>query len=78
MARKALRVLLPASVAVLVASQWREIGRYLKISNMSRGDGHPQAVPAGGKHAYPGRSGATDGTGDFDSESRGGGPSAPA
>ena len=54
MARKALLVLLPASVAVLVASQWREIGRYLKISNMSRGDGHPQAVPAGGKHAYPG------------------------
>jgi hypothetical protein len=78
MARKALRVLLPASVAVLVASQWREIARYLKISNMSRGDGHPQAVPAGGKHAYPRRSGAADGTGDFDSESRGGGPSAPA
>ncbi len=52
MARKALRVLLPASVAVLVASQWREIARYLKISQMSRGDGHPQAVPAGGKHAY--------------------------
>ena len=75
MARKALRVLLPASVAVLVASQWREITRYLKISNMSRGDGHPQAVPVGGKHAYPGRSGAADGTGDFDSESRGGGPS---
>ena len=78
MARKALRVLLSASIAVLVASQWREIGRFLKISNMSRGDGHPQAVPAGGKHAYPGRSGATDGTGDFDSESRGGGPSTPA
>ena len=54
MARKALRVLLPASVAVLVASQWREIARYLKISQMSRGDGHPQAVPAGGKHAYTG------------------------
>ena len=47
MARKALRVLLPASVAVLVASQWREIARYLKISQMSRGDGHPQAVPHG-------------------------------
>src|ERR1700758_4404721 len=74
MARKALRVLLPVSVAVLVASQWREISRYLKISQMSRGDGHPQAVPAGGKHAYKG-SGAADGTGDFDSESRGGGPS---
>lgn len=75
MARKALRVLLPASVAVLVASQWREIARLLKISQMSRGDGHPQTVPAGGKHAYARRSGAADGTGDFDSESRGGGPS---
>ena len=74
MARKTLRVLLPASVAILVASQWREIVRYLKISQMSRGDGHPQAVPVGGKHAYKG-SGATDGTGDFDSENRGGGPS---
>ena len=75
MARKALRVLLPASVAVLVASQWREIARYLKISQMSRGDGHPQAVPAGGQHGYAKGSGAADGTGDFDSESRGGGPS---
>ena len=75
MARKALRVLLPASVAILVASQWREIARLLKISQMSRGDGHPQAVPAGGKHAYARRSRAADGTGDFDSESRGGGPS---
>ena len=75
MARKALRVLLPASVAVLVASQWRVIGRYLKISQMSWGDGHPQAVPAGGQHGYGKGSGAADGTGDFDSESRGGGPS---
>jgi len=75
MARKALRVLLPASVAVLVASQWREITRFLKISQMSRGDGRPHVVPAGGKHAYTRRSGAADGTGDFDSESRGGGPS---
>ena len=57
-------MLLPASVAVLVASQWREIARYLKISNMSRGDGHPQAVPVGGKHAYKG-SGAADGTGNL-------------
>ena len=52
MARKTLRVLLPASVAVLVASQWREIARFLKISQMSRGDGHPQVVPASGQHGY--------------------------
>jgi hypothetical protein len=72
MAHKALRVLLLASVAGLVASQWREITRLLKISQMSRGDGHPEVVPAEGEHAYLKRSGAADGTGDFDSASRGG------
>ena len=76
MARKALRFLLPASVVILAASQWREIARYLKISQMSRGDGHPQLVPAAGQHSYPEPpgSGTPDGTGDFDSASRGGGP----
>jgi len=74
MARTALRVLLPASVAILVASQWREIARYVKISQMSRGDGHPEVVPAEGQHAYDKGSPAPDGTGDFDSASRGGGP----
>ena len=72
MARKALSVLL-ASVAVLAASQWREISRYLKIKQMSQGDGHPEAVPAEGGHAYPkAPGGVPDGTGDFDSASRGG------
>ena len=76
MARKTLRFLLPASVAVLAATQWREIVRYLKISQMSRGDGHPQLVPAAGQHSYPKHPGAgtPDGTGDFDSATRGGGP----
>ncbi|HME67116.1 MAG TPA: hypothetical protein VKG61_19675 [Streptosporangiaceae bacterium] len=36
MTRKALW-LLPASVAVLVASQWRDIVRYVKIPQMSHG-----------------------------------------
>ena len=73
MARKALW-LLPASVAVLAASQWREISRYIKIQQMSRGSGNPQVVPAAGQHAYPNHpgDGALDGTGDFDSASRGG------
>ncbi len=75
MARKTLRVLLPVSVAVLVASQWREIARFLKISQMSRGNGHPEVVPASGQRVYAKRSGAADGTGDFDSARRGGGPS---
>ncbi len=78
MARKTLRVLLPASIAVLAASQWREIARYIKISQMSRGGGHPELVPAAGDHSYPTSpgQGAPDGTGDFDSASRGGPDSA--
>jgi hypothetical protein len=77
MVRKAFGLLLPAAVGALVASQWKEITRYLKIRQMSdgSGDGRPQDVPAEGHHAYPGRTGA-DGTGQFDSASRGGGPTA--
>jgi hypothetical protein len=76
MAGKALRWLLPAALAAVVASQWRDIARYLKIEQMSVGQGNPQRVPARGKHAYPKHpgGGATDGTGHFDSASRGGGP----
>jgi hypothetical protein len=75
MARKALLLLLPASVAVAVASQWREITRYIKIERMSSGGGHPEIVPIAGVRAYqrPG-GGDSDGTGQFDSGSRGGGP----
>lgn len=78
MARKVLLVVLPAFVVILAASQWREIARYVKINQMSRGEGHPQLVPAAGQHAYPTRPGAgtPDGTGDFDSASRGGPASA--
>jgi len=73
MAHKVLRWLPPACVAVLAATQWRDIVRYLKIEQMSLGDGNPQAVPAAGRHAYPKRSGGVpDGTGDFDSGRRGG------
>lgn len=77
MVRKGLLLLVPASVAVAVASQWKEIARYIKIDRMSAGGGSPQNVPAGGVQGYraPG-SGASDGTGDFDSASRGGGPAA--
>jgi hypothetical protein len=78
MARRVLLVVLPAFVVILAASQWREIARYVKISQMSRGEGHPQLVPAAGQHVYPTRPGAgtPDGTGDFDSASRGGPASA--
>jgi hypothetical protein len=80
MVRKTLGLLVPAAIGAVVASQWREIARYLKIRQMSSGggDGHPQAVPARGSHAYPEHAGegALDGTGEFDSPNRGGGPAA--
>jgi hypothetical protein len=74
MVGKALRVLVPAGVTLLVASQWADINRYLRIKQMSARQGHPENVPVPGRAAYPQRpgSGAADGTGDFDSASRGG------
>ena len=74
MVRKALRLLVPVGAALLVASQWADIKRYLKIKQLSGGQGHPENVPAAGRKAYPQipGSGAADGTGDFDSASRGG------
>jgi hypothetical protein len=74
MVGKTLRVLVPAAMTLLVASQWADTRRYLKIKQMSVQQGHPENVPAGGRTAYPQGpgSGVPDGTGDFDSASRGG------
>jgi hypothetical protein len=51
-----------------------DIVRYVKIKRLSQGEGHPEYVPVQGSKAYPQRpgKGAADGTGDFDSASRGG------
>lgn len=53
---------------------FNDIIRYIKIKRLSAGPGHPELVPVRGSKAYPQRSarGAADGTGDFDSASRGG------
>jgi hypothetical protein len=60
-------------VVFLVASQRQDIGRYLKIKQMSLGRGHPEYVPAEGTREYPAPGqGVPDGTGDFDSARRGG------
>jgi len=63
-----------ALVGALVATQWKDIARYAKIERMSFGDGNPGGVPVTGRHLYPSSSAgsAPDGTGDFDSASRGG------
>jgi hypothetical protein len=59
--------------ALIVRNQRQDVTRYLRIKQMSTGNGHPENVPAGGSHEYPnaGR-GVADGTGDFDAASRGG------
>ena len=53
MVGKALGVLVPVGMALLVASQWADIVRYLKIRELSQGRGHPEAVPAEGRRSYP-------------------------
>ena len=52
-ARKALVFLVPVALGALVASQWSDISRYIKIKQMSYGNGHPENVPAAGRAAYP-------------------------
>jgi len=60
--------------AAAVAMQWRDISRYVKIERMSFGNGKPGIVPAVGSKRYPDGpgQGVLDGTGAFDSASRGG------
>jgi hypothetical protein len=73
MVRKVLVAGALAGGGLLVASQWQDITRYLKIKQMSAGRGHPENVPAGGSRRYPAPGqGAPDGTGAFDSARRGG------
>lgn len=52
MVRKAVWLLISAALVAVVASQWDDISRYVKIKQMSFGTGHPENVPAGGKAAY--------------------------
>jgi len=59
--------------AAILGLQRHDLIRYLKIKQMSLGTGHPENVPAGGSHRYPGAGGgAAEGTGDFDSARHGG------
>jgi hypothetical protein len=72
--RKSMQFVALAAVGVLVARQWPDVRRYLKIKQLSAGRGHPENVPVSGRTAYPADAGDTerDGTGDFDSAARGG------
>jgi hypothetical protein len=57
MTRKALW-LLPASVAAVVASQWRDIVRYIKIRQMSHGGPDRDSGSRGGPDRDSGSGGA--------------------
>ena len=50
---KAWLLLIPAVGGLLIAAQWPDIRRYLKIRQLSQGQGHPENVPVGGTSAYP-------------------------
>lgn len=74
MLRKGLKFAALAALVAALAGQRKDIARYVKIKRLSSGQGHPELVPAGGNTAYPHDSAgaAKEGTGDFDSASRGG------
>ena len=74
MIRKTVFWLVAAAIGAVIAGQWHDMVRYTKIKQMSLGGGHPGNVPAAGSTVYPQDPGhgAADGTGDFDSASRGG------
>jgi hypothetical protein len=61
MIRKALSVLVPAGMTLLIASMWTDIVRYWKIKQLSLRGGHPQNVPASGRTLYPQRPGSRGG-----------------
>lgn len=53
MIRKALLLLVPAALGLLITSQWPDIRRYLKIRQLSQGNGHPQAHSPQGDEDIP-------------------------
>jgi len=70
---KLLKFATPAVLGALAALGFTDIKRFLRIQLIS--SGHPEAVPAEGAKSYSDAAHAVpDGTGDFDSASRGGGP----
>jgi hypothetical protein len=72
--RKFLWLSVPAVLAALAASSWQDAYRYIRMRQISIGQGHPEVVPVEGRTGYAqDLSHATpDGTGDFDSARRGG------
>jgi hypothetical protein len=51
--RKALWSVGAVALSAVIASQRQDILRYVKIKQMSYGNGHPENVPAKGRISYP-------------------------
>ncbi len=69
-----IKLIVLAGAGVALALGWPDIIRYVRIQRATIAGGHPEQIPAGGRTVYPQShaAGALDGTGDFDSASRGG------
>ena len=63
-----------AAVGVALALGWQDIKRFVQIKQVSTFGNHPEKIPVHGRTVYPQHAGEgeRDGTGDFDSASRGG------
>jgi hypothetical protein len=68
--RKALWLAVPIALGAVIAGGWQDIIRFAKIKQISLGSGHPEVVPAEGKHSYG--NARPSGEPDFDSAFRGG------
>ena len=51
--RTTMAVATAAIIAAVIASQRQDIVRYIRIRQMSAGQGHPELVPVEGRAAYP-------------------------
>jgi hypothetical protein len=52
-ARKAALLLIPTTLSAMAAWAWPDLSRYIKIKQMSYGNGHPENVPVRGRESYP-------------------------
>lgn len=74
MAKNFVKLVVAGGAGLALALGWPDIMRYVRIRRATVAGGHPEQIPAAGRTVYPQSraAGAPDGTGDFDSASRGG------
>ena len=74
LARNIFKLLVVTGLGLALAYGWQDIKRFVKIKQISASGTHPEQIPVHGRTVYPSSSfdAEPDGTGDFDSASRGG------